>query len=73
MTEFSFVSPWINILEQPCLLGSFNFAAVTPMWWICIFCAILQKALQIRDAASVAAAEALQEASAAESVLRTLR
>jgi hypothetical protein len=33
----------------------------------------LQKALQTRDAASVAAAEALQEASAAESVLRSLR
>jgi hypothetical protein len=32
----------------------------------------LQKALQTRDAASVAAAEALQEASAAESVLRSL-
>ncbi|CAK9876886.1 unnamed protein product [Sphagnum jensenii] len=31
-----------------------------------------KKALQIRDAASVAAAEALQEASAAESVLRSL-
>ncbi len=37
------------------------------------FCAILQKALQTRDAASLAAAEALQEASAAESVLRGLR
>jgi hypothetical protein len=37
------------------------------------FCAILQKALQTRDAASLAATEALQEASAAESVLRGLR
>lgn len=32
-----------------------------------------QKALQSRDAAALAAAEALQEASAAESVLQNLR
>ncbi len=37
------------------------------------FCAILQKVLETRDAASLAATEALQEASAAESVLRGLR
>jgi hypothetical protein len=50
-----------------------SIATITAMWYIDIFWAILQKALQTRDAASVAAAEALQEASAAESVLRSLR
>jgi hypothetical protein len=50
-----------------------SFATITAMWYIDNFWAILQKALQTRDAASVAAAEALQEASAAESVLRSLR
>jgi hypothetical protein len=44
-----------------------------PCGALTFFCATLQKALQTRDAASLAATEALQEASAAESVLRGLR
>lgn len=36
-------------------------------------CGIFQEAMQSREAATLAAVEALQEASAAESVLRSLR